>query len=221
MPVLHAPVIKRPRLLAALMFLVAWGPACTYGPVEEHTRITNADERFNAHTFAVALDWCRFRPPTGLSEFPDGGIRLDLAEAALFYACDADSYSARLLARIPRPKEMESGFEPWVMGWGRDCFYVKLTGKRYSWRHGSVGDLNIRYYRIGLDGSFERVRRIPPAVRLGTETGIYLPGETTFLRVSAHYDSIDVFLEPGKRVTGAFVVNQVRGTLEPTWKPHP
>ena len=204
---------RQGRLATELVF-IAWIPACTYGPVREVTRIENADERFNTRTFAVALNWQRFRDPTGLSRFPDGGTRRVLEQAALFYVCDADSSSARLLARIPRPKEMEVGFSPWIVGWGNDCVYAKLTGHRHSARRGTVGGLNLWLYRIGLDGSYARITELPDSVRLGTETGIYLPGETTFLRVGTASDSIDVTLEPGAR-RRAFRVDQVRGTLEP------
>lgn len=200
--------------LAVAFVSIALIPACTYGPVREVTRIENADERFNTHTFAVALNWQRFRDPTGLSQFPDGGTRLVLDQAALFYVCDADSSSARLLARIPRPREMEVGFSPWIVGWGNDCVYAKLTGQRYSARRGTVGGLNLWLYRIGLDGSHARITALPDSVRLGTETGIYLPGETTFLRVGTATDSIDVTLEPGVR-RRAFGVDQARGALEP------
>lgn len=202
-------------ILLGVLSLIALIPACTYGPVQEHVWIENADEHFNTHTFAVALNWRRFRAPTGLSTFPDGGTTQVLAQAALLYVCDVDSSHARMLARIDRPKELESGFQPWVMGWGSDCFYVKLTGRRYSSRRGAVGDLNTRYYRIGLDGSCARIDGIPDSVRLGTETGTYLPGEVTYLRVSAGYDSIDVFLQPGENRKGLFVLNQARSILEP------
>jgi hypothetical protein len=195
--------------------LVASAPACTYGPIQQQTRIENADERFNTHTFAVALNSMRFRRPTGLSTFPDGGSPIVLAQAALVYVCDVDSSSARMLARIPMPRVMESGFTPWIAGWGNDCVYVKLTGHRHSWRSGAVGDLNTWFYRIGLDGSSRRLEAYPDSVRLGVETGIYLPGETTFLRVSARYNSIDVYLQPGEVRRGAFVVRQDRGILEP------
>jgi len=207
--------IRQGRLVGALV-LVAFIPACTYGPAQEHTRVENVDERFNTHTFAAALNWQRFRPPTGLSQFPDGGSRLVLGEAALFYVCDVDSASARLLARIPRPKEMESGFAPWIVGWGNDCVYAKLTGRRHSWRRGAIGDLNLWLYKIGLDGSCSRVQALPDSVRLGVQTGIYLPGETTFLRVGAAHDGIEVLLEPGGPRTRLFAVNQARGTLEPS-----
>jgi len=206
--------VRQGRLATALVFIASL-PACTYGPVREVTRIENADERFNTRTFAVALNWQRFRDPTGLSQFPDGGSRRVLEQAALFYLCDAESSSARLLARIPRPKGMESGFSPWIIGWGDDCIYVKVTGRRYSWRRGAVGGLNLWHYRIGLDGSYARITDLPDSVRLGTETGIYLPGERTFLRVGAATDSIDVTLEPGEPRRRAFGVNQARGTLEP------
>ena len=212
----HSPIAGL-QLLSALA-LIALAPACTYGPVQERTRIENARERFNSHSFAVALNWQRFRAPTGLSKFPDGGTPLVLGQAALFYACDVDSSRARLLARITRPKGMESGFEPWVMGWGSDCLYVKLTGRRYSWRHGAVGDLNMRFYRVGLDGTCAQVPGIPDLVGPNGRSWSPMRGETTYLRVSAGYDSIDVYLEERQGRRGAFIVNQARGILEPARK---
>lgn len=207
--------VRRVGLIAALALLAAI-PGCTYGPVQEHTRIENADERFNTRTFAVALNWQRFRDPTGLSRFPDGGSRRVLNQAALFYVCDAESSSARLLAIVPRPKEMQSGFTPWIVGWGDDCFYAKVTGRRYSGRRGAVGDVNLWHFRIGLDGACTQIDTLPDSVRLGTETGIYLPGEKTFLRVGTVSDSIEVTLEPGGIRRRAFGVNQARASLEPS-----
>jgi len=207
--------VTRCRAIRAILALaaIALAPGCTYGPVQEHTRIENVRTRFNTHQFAAALNWQRIREPTGLSRFPDGGSPIVLAEAALVYVCDADSSSTRLLAKIPRTMDMESGFTPWIMGWGDNCVYVKTTGHRYSWRRGAVGDLNLWLYRVGVDGSCVRISALPDLAQGGTAIGIYAPGERTFLRVSPSSYDIDVALEPMEYRKKAFVVDQARGTL--------
>src|SRR5262245_34425485 len=116
-------------LTGAFVFL----SGCTYGPVQERARVWTIEERFNTHTFAVDLDWERYRDPTGVSRFPDGGSPRTLQEDALFYVCDVDSHFARLLARIPRTRDMESGFNGWILGWGDDCLYASVSGQRHSW----------------------------------------------------------------------------------------
>ena len=196
---------------------IAWIPACTYGPIQEHTRIENLRERFNTHMFAAALHWQRFREPTGLSQFPDGGIRMVLRQAALIYVCDADSSTARLLARIPAPRNMEDGFTPWIVGWGNAELYVSLTGYPMSWIPGASAPSRRKLlYRIGLDGSCVRISALPDLAQHGTAIGIYAPGETMFLRASPSSYDIDVALEPMNYRKGAFTVDQARGTLEPT-----
>jgi hypothetical protein len=183
--------------LAACVALIVACSGCTYGPVQETARAWTAEERLNAHQFAVVVSWQRFRDPTGLSRFPDGGSRRILEEAALFYVCDVDSVSARPLARIERPQGMESGFESSILGWDGDVFYAVLTGRRYSWRRGAVGPMNRRYYR----------HREP-------ESGVLLPGETRFLRVSTGPDGIDVRLNERGSYVRMFRVNH-DGTIVP------
>ncbi len=189
-------------------------PGCTYGPVQERATIATVEERFNTHTLAVALNWTRYRDPTGLSAFPDGGLPRVLAEEARFFLCDADSHVARLVARILKPHEMESGFSGWIAGWGPNCFYASVSGRRYSWRHGAVGPVNRRFYRIGLDGTVSKMSGIPDGVQREPETGINLPGETTFLRASASSDRIDLRLAEGRGYVAWFEVHR-DGTIHP------
>jgi hypothetical protein len=179
---------------AAGLVLLAMSSSCTYGPAQDAARTWAAEERFNTHTFAVVVDWQRYQDPTGLSQFPDGGSRRVLEEAAVFYVCDADSVSARPLVRIVRPEGMESAFEGWILGWDGNAFYAVLSGRRHSWRRGSVGPVNRRYYRITLDGTFAKLERPPESLKREPETGVALPGETRFLRVSTGPDGIDVRL---------------------------
>ena len=197
-----------------VMGSLLFGGGCTYGPIQQRAAVWTIEERFNTHTFAVALDRERHRDPTGLSRFPDGGAPRTLDEDALFYVCDADSHSARLLARVPRTREMESGFSGWILGWGDGCFYARVSGRRYSWRHGAVGPWNQHLYRVGLDGSCIRLEAIPAGVSRQPETGGRLPGETTFLRASAREDRIDLRLHEGAAFVAWFAIHP-DGTITP------
>lgn len=176
--------------------------------------IATVEERFNTHVLAVALNWTRYRDPTGLSAFPDGGSPRVLVEEARFFVCDADSHTARLVARIPKSRDMESGFSGWIAGWGPDCFYATVSGRRYSWRHGAVGPVNRRFYRVGLDGAISRLDRVPDGVQRQPETGIKLAGETTFLRASANSTRIDLRLAEGGSYVAWFEVHP-DGTIHP------
>jgi hypothetical protein len=187
---------------------------CTYGPVRERASVWVTEPRFNTRTFAVALDWKRYRDPTGLSRLPDGGAPASLREEARFFVCDLDSRSVRLLAAFPKTKEMESGFQGWIEGWDGDAVYVTLTGRRTSWRQGAVGPLNRERYRLGLDGSRTRVESVPTTVHRGPMTGTSLPGETTFLRVGTYRNTITVRLTERGPFVPIFEVNP-DGTITP------
>jgi hypothetical protein len=200
--------------LAACVALIVACSGCTYGPVQETARAWTAEERLNAHQFAVVVSWQRFRDPTGLSRFSDGGSRRILEEAALFYVCDVDSVSARPLARVERPQGMESGFESSILGWDGNVFYAVLTGRRYSWRRGAVGPMNRRYYRIGSYGTSTEVDHAPESLHREPESGVLLPGETRFLRVSTGPDGIDVRLNERGSYVRMFRVNH-DGTIVP------
>jgi hypothetical protein len=187
---------------------------CTYGPVQERASVWVTEPRFNTRTFAVALEWERYRNPTGLSQFPDGGSPLSLREEARFFVCDLDSRSVRLLAAFPKTKEMESGFQGWIEGWDGDAVYVTLTGRRYSWREGAVGPVNRVRYRLSLDGSRTRVESAPPTVHREPMTGTSLPGETTFLRVGTYRSTITVRLTELGPFVPIFEVNH-DGSITP------
>jgi hypothetical protein len=177
--------------------------------------LENAAGRINTHTLAVALRCQRLREPTGFSKFPDGGSPRILEQAALIYVCDVDAPSTKLLARIVAPREMESAFEPWILGWVGDDILVGLTGYRYSILHGSVGPLNKRTYRIGLDGTWRTVESLPDSLNQTPNLGIPMEGERNFMRLSKGAFNIGVRLEAGGPYRPLFEVNQAKCTLDP------
>ena len=86
--------------------------SCTYGPLTRQAMITNVALRPGTTDFVAAVHVRIFRPPTGLSAFPDGGKQKTLEEYGLFYLCDAHRRTASLLGRLNRPKEFISGSKP-------------------------------------------------------------------------------------------------------------
>jgi len=137
-----------------------------------------------------------------------------LEQAALIYVCDVDAPSTKLLARIGAPREMESAFEPWILGWVGDGIFVGLTGYRHSSLHGSVGPLNKRMYRVGLDGTCQTVENPPDSLNQTPNLGIPMKGERNFMRLSKGAFNIGVRLEDGGPYTPLFEVNQAKCTLD-------
>ena len=130
------------KILGVVAVTLAPLVSCTYGPSTRQAMITNVALRPGTTDFVAAVHVRIFRPPTGLAAFPDGGTPKTLQEYGLFYLCDSQGRTARLLGRLDRPSEFISGSEPWAIGWQADTLYVKFTGQTGT----TVRDLNHTVY---------------------------------------------------------------------------
>lgn len=101
---------------------------CTYGPMRTDVRIANHVFAPGGGEAAFALLATRYRPPTGLSTFPDGGTPLVFVEEASVYTCDTLTGAFRQIWRALRPGTIRSGFTPWLGPWTESGLYVSLRG---------------------------------------------------------------------------------------------
>ncbi len=187
---------------------------CTYGPVQTVLTIENTDIKPGTRTFVVAVRYIKLRQPTGINTLPDGGISMVLEQAALFYVCDADKKSARLLAKLNVPQYLWIGFAPSVMGWEGEHFYFQLTGCAHTPCAGNIGYKN-EYYEMSLNGEFRKVNQIPAGVHLRSTSLAAMPNEQNYLRVSADNYSIDICTANSGKFKREFVIDQSRQALIP------
>ena len=149
--------------VSALILMTLVG--CTYGPLTRQASIANVALRPGTTGFAAAVHVHIFRPPTGLSAFPDGGKQKTLEEYGLFYLCDAHRRTASLLGRLNRPKEFISGSEPWAIGWQADTLYVKFICEVHrSNRNDSPGPESRGLFHLGQGARVLLNRQIPRPV---------------------------------------------------------
>ena len=112
------------RSLGGVALLVA----CTYGPPRTDVRITNHALAPTGPGAAFAVYAIRYRPPTGISTFPDGGTPLVLAEGAAVYTCDTLTRAVHQVWRAPRPAAIRSGFTPWLGPWTAAGIFASVRG---------------------------------------------------------------------------------------------
>jgi hypothetical protein len=193
--------------LVAIASLVA---SCTYGPAKGQAMITNVAVRPGTRQFAVAVRVHVFRPPTGLSAFPDGGKPKTFEEYGLFYLCDAERRTARLLGRVDRPGELIANAEPWIAGWDEETLVVRFSGQSGTDTHASKEPV----YFTWTEGSRFVRKDLVPSVSGQTSAGINgLPGP--MILVSHGAWDIDVSTQAGRPPLRAFVLDKESGQLSP------
>jgi hypothetical protein len=174
-------------LVGATLFLTA---SCTYGPPEDRA-VAHALRVPDTRTFLLSVHHERFRPPTGLSAFPDGGTTRTLLHELRFYRADAESGTARLWASMPAPRRLWSAFSVSMVGAAPDTLYAALSGcpGNECW-----GDLRERVlYRVTAEGAALEVDSVPVRHRPGGGMEAPRPGEVNYMRIgSIHRDSITV-----------------------------
>jgi hypothetical protein len=84
------------RLFPYIIVLALSG--CTYGPKEVHSHITNILRPPGTRTLAVMVVRQELQSPTGISQFPDGGVARILSQEAIIYLCDMEIPSVKQVA---------------------------------------------------------------------------------------------------------------------------
>ena len=203
------------RLIILIIF-ASLISACTYGPVQESVRITNVAARFNTYTAAVAIDYQRFREPTGLSKFPDGCSPRILERATLVYFCDIQNASTKLLAKIEMPSDIQYGFQPWIIGWAEGNVYVRLNGYPGTDLRDYQQGPKSHIFQVALNGKYQKVEQSPSVLEQKPNNGIPVEGETRFMRISHDAFDIKIRTEEGGTFRKKFQIDQTKCTLEPT-----
>jgi hypothetical protein len=116
----------RMRPLAAIVAMALLG--CTYGPAEEVVHVQNVALRPDGRMLAAIVKYERTQPPTGLTAFPDGGVRRVLEQRADLYLLDLETMSLLFQGGIPAPPEHHVAFSPWLVGWADDRVYFHIRG---------------------------------------------------------------------------------------------
>jgi hypothetical protein len=164
--------------------------ACTYGPRQSRYTMDGLMPRPNTRTFAAAIRTVVFRPPAGISTFPDGGAQRTEEQFVTVFAGDVDSGTVRLLYKLAAPTEVISGFQITILGWKPDAMYAVVTGcPRIEC---GAADGRRLYYRFALDGSAERIPELPTDLERPYGMGARAPGETVYTRMSSRRDTITV-----------------------------
>lgn len=166
--------------------------SCTYGPAENRMSVENVRAKPGSHIIAVAVKSTKFRPPTGINTFPNGGVDKVLDRKAIIYLCDVATPELNQLVKISPPKSFTSSWSVWVLGWREDVLYFKLTG-----HHGtSVEDLKttaVLFFRVDGEGAVESLQEIPPDIVFQHNSGP-LP-TVRFVRVRHGYADVDVMTD--------------------------
>jgi hypothetical protein len=82
--------------MSALLLLLT--PACSYGPVVDHSGVVSAVVMPDGETVGVAYQVLRYRPAEGIAAFPDGGIPRYLDDRIVIVATAGGA--TRLLQRL-------------------------------------------------------------------------------------------------------------------------
>ena len=186
--------------------------ACTYGPAQTRVTIDGTMTKPNSRVFAAAIRTEVFRPPTGLSAFPDGGVQRTDRQSVAFYAGDVDSGTVRALATLAAPSEVWTGFAATLLGWNADAVYAVVTGCAKS--DCDTARPTRLTYRIGLDGSFTRLAAEPTSLEHPPNMIARAPGETVYTRLSTNWDTITVRTEDPGPYVARFVLTS-SGELVP------
>ena len=151
------------RLLATCA--AAGALACGHGEPVERASIQNVAVQPGTNLLAALVKYERFRPPTGLSAFPDGGVPQVLELRADLYRLDAASAAVLGRTSIQASSRNRVAFEPWIAGWQDDTLYLSIRGCPGKPGDECYGRLVQRsLYRIGPDGAAVEISRFPPLV---------------------------------------------------------
>jgi hypothetical protein len=164
--------------LGTLRRLVAVGAtllsaACTYAPPEVRVRTRNVAVSPDGEFLAAMVEYERFRRPTGLAAFPDGGVTKKLEQRADLYVVALGPRSMVFEGSVPVPRDRLGAAGPWLTGWTADHrVFFRATGPTGSSLHA---------YRVGgaiteavtAEGAVLEARIIGPSTYLSAGTEPY------------------------------------------------
>ena len=173
------------RGISILIPVLFAGTACTYGPEEERVVLGQIVGVGDSYEALVVTQYERFRQPTGLSAFPDGGKSRVLERRARLYLVDASIRSVTLLTEQAAPDSLWESFAVWIQGLeGDTASYLHLTGCA---RNGECypGIQNSLSLRVSRRGQVRVVAEIPVGARLPGVILARREGEEHYVRFSS------------------------------------
>jgi hypothetical protein len=182
---------------SATVLSVALGAACTYGPDEQTGSAAQIQRLGDSYRAIVVVRRDRFRRPTGLSAFPDGGKWRYSARAALYYLVDARERDVVLLAEQEAPDEVWESFDARIVGLDGDSVaFVRLTGCP---RAGECHPRRQRsmVHRLSTHGELRGVDSVPSGAGLPGEMIARSPGEEHYVRFGTRGDMVTARFEDG------------------------
>jgi hypothetical protein len=197
-------------LLAALQSATA----CTYGPPEDRSVAHVARIPGRAELIAL-IHHERFRRPTGLSAFPDGGVTRSLLHEILVYRADARTGEAELWAHVKVPAALRS-VSVGLGGIAVDTVYLTVSGCSGAGTECRADQREYRFQRVTRDAVVASVEHIPDRHRPRGGSVAPMPGERDYLRVGGvQRDSLTVRLSyPSEERVTLFRIRPT-GELEP------
>lgn len=156
-----------------------------------------------------------FRPPTGLSAFPDGGRSRTTLHELVVYGADAATGKLELWQRGRLDDDLWTAFDMTIVGAAPDTVYAALSGCHADvdecWGPGRERKL----IRFTSDGQRAAVESVPPRHRTEGQTAAPEESEGMYLRVSPiQRDIIAVRLAYGSTAVPLFVIRPT-GELAP------
>lgn len=188
--------------LLAVALLVA---GCTYGPPEERHRVESVFRVPDTHRVLVAVSHVRYRPPTGLSRFPDGGVPRYLEKKVTVHAGDVSVPRLTTLDTLPAPRSVWQGLDVGFRGWDGRHAYLQLHGcpAGRDGCFGRSGDSIVSVsrgvpFRVRPDARPERVDAVPGGGGLPGQSLAPMPGERSYTRVRSRLaEGVEARTEPG------------------------
>jgi hypothetical protein len=174
------------RGFLALAVVLASG--CTYAPEEERAVIGQVVRLGDSYRAVVVVQHDRFRQPTGLSAFPDGGKWKFLERDATQYVIHARDRKASVLAHQVAPDSLWESFSVRLGALEGDTIaYLVMTGCP---RNGECHPKLQRTLtlRLSLGGEVEAVDGIPPAAGLPGVMLARRQGEEHYMRLRVDGD---------------------------------
>jgi len=169
--------------------------ACTYGPEEERVVLGQMIGVGDSYKALIVTHYERFRPPTGLAAFPDGGTARVLERRARLYLVDASERTASILTEQAAPDSLWESFSLSVRGLvGDTVSYVTLTGCP---RNGECYPelRNSLALRVSMSGDVQAVPDVPTNARLPGVMLARREGEERYVRFSSDRETVTVRFE--------------------------
>lgn len=197
------PVAVLPTVLPLLAVALSVA-GCTYGPPEERHRVASAFRLPDTHRVLVAVSHVRYRPPTGLSRYPNGGIPRYLRKRVVVYAGDVSVSRLTTLDTLPAPRSVWQGLDVDFVGWDGRHAYLQLHGCPAE-RDGCFersGDSTVSvsrgvHFRVRPGARPERVDAVPEGAGLPGFSLAPMADERNYARVRSRLtEGVEARTEP-------------------------